>query len=291
MLIDNAYYQCPDCLAVQEVEYATSGSTIQRTYWSDCFLLTPLWIDKPVLIKCWNCGKLHWVEDLQEYIGETDSWYDTDRKQSTGFRINPLLPMWHAHAKPTQDDYHYLLQERLFRKTLNEQEVRLQAFWARNDKFRYPVGWYDYTEYIPAEKKSIVIEVGPRVKDPNAGNLEHATRREIENMEALIAMIVAANTDENKFLHVELLRELGRFNEAIQLLDTIPADNGDGDVIINAQRGFCADKCTCVMEVELPQFDLAAAMRESIEIIRLRTEAMNARIAQREKDRNSYSDC
>lgn len=250
MLIDNAYYQCQYCLAVQEVEYATSGSTFNVTYWTDCFMHTPLWIDKPKIIKCWNCGKLHWVEDLPEYTGEKDNWYHTDRKQSAGFKINPDMPMWKDYDKLSQDDYHYILDNRLFRGTMNEQEVRLQAFWARNDKYRYPVGWFDYTEYIPGEQENKIIEVGPRVKDPNEGNLENATQREIDNIEALLAMIVTANNEESKFLQVELLRELGRFEEAILLLDSIPPDVENDDVITNAQRGFCMESCTCVREVE-----------------------------------------
>ncbi|MCB5253289.1 MAG: hypothetical protein RBR69_07600 [Candidatus Cloacimonadaceae bacterium] len=143
MLIDCAQYQCDGCLAVQEVEYATSGSSFEVMYLTDCYMYTPLWIEKPKLIKCWNCGKLHWVMDLQEYTGEQENWDETDMKQTTGFKIDPIKPMWKKYDKLNQDDYHYLLQAKLFRESVNEQELRKQAFWARNDKFRYPVELLD----------------------------------------------------------------------------------------------------------------------------------------------------
>jgi hypothetical protein len=215
-------------------------------------MYTPLWIEKPRIIKCWNCGKLLWIEDLQEYAGEKDSWYETDRKQTTGFKINPDKPMWKDYDKLTQDDYHYMLQEKLFQGTLNEEVVRQQAFWARNDKCRNLVGCYSYPVYNPEDKSVTIVEVCPEVKDPNVGNLEYATVREIENMEAMLATILAANNGESKFLHVELLRELGRFEEALLVLGTIPVEESGGDIFVKAQRGYCSEKCTCVREVEFP---------------------------------------
>lgn len=71
--------------------------------------------------------------------------------------------------------------------------------------------------------------------------VEYASPREIENMQAMLNMIEAANDAEAKFLQIELLRELGRFSEALQLLDPIVPDNDTSDVITAAQREFCAE--------------------------------------------------
>ncbi len=100
---------------------------------------------------------------MEEYTGEKDSWYETDRKQLSGFEINPDKPLWNDYAKLSRDDYHYILENGLFREILLELEIRLLAFWARNGKHRYPVGRFDNVIYDELANKHILEEVGPSV--------------------------------------------------------------------------------------------------------------------------------
>jgi len=255
MLIANAYNQCPHCLAVQEVEYAISGSNFHSTYWSDGFEYTPLWIDKPKIIKCWNCGKLLWAEELAEYSGETENWYRPDRDQSSVYQINPDKPFYKRYDKLSQEDYHHILENSLYQESLTELEVRLLAFWARNDRYRYPAGWFDDVVLGAEDNSPEQIDVTLQDIEPNPGILEFASVREIRNMKAMLEMLAAPTEEGSKYLQAELLRELGRFEEALQVLDSIPADDGNGEIIIKAQRSFCAQKCTCVRMVEFPQIE------------------------------------
>ena len=50
----------------------------------------------------------------------------------------------------------------------------------------------------------------------------------------------------------------------LTVLDTISVDGGNGDVIIKAQRGFCAEKCTCVRIVEFLPFEFIPPSPEDI---------------------------
>lgn len=204
--------KCPGCGQLIEEITITSTNNIGAVYWTDGEYFAPMDPPLPALVKCPLCEEMVWLQEL-EVLGIKggrlwDGALEQMRKQrladeegsdtvGEGGRIEDFdgsLPFINLKA----GDYFELLKKGGLdrKKTLF---LRLHAWRAENNSRRtssefpklYEMG-YD-REMLPLRDKEVV------------------------NMEALAAMLDERKHQE-RMLKAEIMRELGRFDQALALL-------------------------------------------------------------------------
>jgi hypothetical protein len=180
-------YRCPHCGGLFPVLTYLSGNSFLSTFYTDGKLEGPMLPDVPEQGKCRNCKGIITIDETAR-VGqhlfdpketEWEEGEDTPENRRAVLEAMPLLPM-------TGTDYIRLIEE------TNPQgdvliDLRMKAMWAFNDNQR--------------RKKKQPQPTGKR-------------RR---NMEALLELVGDA-TDHDRLTSANLLRSLGRFDEARELL-------------------------------------------------------------------------
>ena len=152
---------------------------------------------------------------------------------------------------------------------LGDQEVRLRLFTVQrvNDERLFalsPVVWFKKLERIKAlrargEKKTGRRQFQRLASACRAGELPvielayflkfgwsiaSFTARQYDNAVQLLKLLEHSGSEESKLLRVELLRELGRFDEAMLLLDDDFDDGGRAQQLLVASEARCAEPFT-----------------------------------------------
>ena len=157
-----------------------SGNTFGARFWTDGKRNTPMLPDQPWLVKCQHCGTLIWIDE-QTQVGEISPWgSETDARN--------LFPEARSVSIPTLQDYADFLVAGEIDKN-KERYVRLRAWWVGNDPRR---------------------ETGQSMQFDSF---------ETKNLRAFLALLDEAE-DNDRLMKAEVLRELGEFNEAENLLAT-----------------------------------------------------------------------
>jgi hypothetical protein len=173
--------RCSACTKLIEQFTLTSGNTIGARFWTDGKRDAPMLPDKRWLVKCQHCGALVWIDE-QEKVGIVELEAPYRKQQQNSFK--DALP----YDTPSPDDYFAFLQKGVS-DSEKEQYVRLCAWWAGND----------------ARRNGEVVT--PLSDD------------EIANLGAYAALL--DETDESdRIIKAEIMRELGRYEDAVALLST-----------------------------------------------------------------------
>lgn len=136
--------------------------------------------DQPWLVKCQHCSTLIWIDE-QTQVGEIALWgSETDDRNR--------FPEARPGSTPTLQDYADFLDAGESDKN-KERYVRLRAWWAGNDPRR------------------------------ETGHSTQFDSFETQNLRAFLALLDEAE-DNDRLMKAEVLRELGEFNEAENLLAT-----------------------------------------------------------------------
>ena len=157
-----------------------SGNTFGARFWTDGKRDAPMLPDQPWLVKCQHCGTLIWIDE-QTQVGEIAPWgSETDDRNR--------FPEARPGSIPTLQDYADFLDAGESDKN-KERYVRLRAWWAGNDPRR------------------------------ETGQSTQFDSFETQNLRAFLALLDEAE-DNDRLMKAEVLRELGEFNEAENLLAT-----------------------------------------------------------------------
>ncbi|KPF60018.1 hypothetical protein D621_02750 [beta proteobacterium AAP51] len=143
----------------------------------------------PLVLECVVCQKPFWRNGA-EVVAEVRAWSDV--ALPLGCRDAPYL------IEPGEEGYLGALERLIAEHPDEERLLRLHAWWKGNDHHR-----------------------SPSTKHQLAG--ESTSARRESNMEALMRQI-EPGTPDSTLMRAELLRELGRFDDALQLLEAaLPA--------------------------------------------------------------------
>lgn len=204
--------KCPGCGQLIEEITVTSTNNIGAVYWTDGEYFAPMDPPLPALVKCPRCGEKVWLQELEVLGIKGDRLWDgvleQMRKQrladdegsdtvGKGRRIEDFvgsLPFSNLEA----GDYFATLKKGGFdrKKTLF---LRLHAWRAGNDSRRR-------SSEFPK-----LFEMGDDREMPPLSD------KEVENMEDLAA-ILGEKKHQERMLKAEIMRELGRFDQALPLL-------------------------------------------------------------------------
>jgi hypothetical protein len=182
----------------------TSGNTFGARVWTDGKQVAPMLPRPPAVVKCHHCGDCFWLADAKE-VGTVERWGDT------GGRVDPAWTAAQVVQEPTEEEYYEAIRRGLATDTAQERTLRILAWWRRNDTFR---------DASRCEAGSI-----------SSGSGEWRT-----NLQALVSLLNEA--DENdRLMKAEVLRELGEFDSAQQLLGRVTSV--DYTTVVHQLRSLC----------------------------------------------------
>jgi hypothetical protein len=207
---------CPHCQGLAKYRTWVSGTRFGVLGWTDgkqedVGMVGPR---PPAVVKCRHCAECYWLADAKE-IGTVAPWRGEGR---------PVDPAWRAAPEveePAEEEYYRALEKGLAKDRRQEGSVRVLAWWRRNDAFRSrpepvtaaPEGW----------------------------------RR---NLEALARLLDEG--DENDLLmKAEVLRELGQFQPAKELLSRVGSSEYRG--VARQLRDLCDRGDRCVRQLSFEE--------------------------------------
>ena len=207
---------CPHCKGLAKFATLTSGNTFGSIFWSDGKKFSPMLPQLPAIVICQHCEKGYWLADAEK-VGTVELWGAKDQK------VNPEWNDAEEVEEPTEDEYYSAIEANLAKDQQQEKLLRILAWWRRNDAFRD------------------VRRTPGKVMIPASGACRH-------NMEALLKLI-GQDKDEDRIMKVEILRELGQFDAAKEVLDSVVSEKFAA--VVRQILLLCASEDTRVSELQI----------------------------------------
>ena len=203
----NIVIACPKCGALAQYGTLLSGNTFGARVWSDGKPDAPMMPRPPQFVHCHGCGRVYALGDARE-IGKAD-W--NGKSDNPEWAAAPLV------AEPDESAYYDAIALCPADDAATLEKLRFFAWWRHNDAYR--------GDGPPA----VGASADPRWRD---------------NAEAFFATL--GDSTEERFVGVELLRQLGRRAEALGRLNSIE----DYEDIKAALRALCESGDTQVRELK-----------------------------------------
>jgi hypothetical protein len=205
---------CPKCKGLARYMTLKSGNTLDARVWTDSKMIAPMFPRPPAVVKCHRCAELYWRADA-ENIGIVDRW------RGAGEHVNPAWADAPKVEEPTEEEYYQALSKGLAKNAKQERVLRIVAWWRRNDAFRDT----------------------PLKQAQGISNDQEAWRK---NLEALARLLTEEDANDC-LIKAEVLRELGEFESAKQVLSRAPST--DGAAVVRQLRSLCDAGDTRVREL------------------------------------------
>jgi len=205
---------CPHCCKEYLRMTLLSGNTFGALVWTDGRMLASMLPESPVIIQCKSCGKFSWVKDMKEREYTENEDYDS-------FDQLELLDA-QQYLTAIKLDVANDLEKELF--------LRIKYWQCCNDAYRgiqemNIIGKkYEENEAIKSHTMSEENEIENEIEKleelmftavfPVDSNEEL-----LSNLERLIDIL--PNDFNNQLIKGEILRELGRFEESMEVLKSI----------------------------------------------------------------------
>lgn len=174
--------QCPHSKSVVRQRNLASGNSARRVAWSDGYVNQPFFPEQPAITRC-NHGPIFWVSDAK-VLGEIP--LGKDARSPASWKKAPHVRLL------TPREYLEAISLGLAKTPRQEKYLRMHAWWGVNESVR--------------QSK----ETGPANPFTNPSP-------DRENLESLLPLFDEKDPGE-LCLKAEAFRELGRFDEASELL-------------------------------------------------------------------------
>lgn len=206
---------CPHCKGLAKYTTIVSGNTFGARVWTDGKRLAPMLPQAPAIVKCRYCTKCYWLSKAKE-VGTIDWWGDE------GQLVDPAWTAAPDVQEPSEEEYYQALEQGLAKKGRQERDLRVLAWWRRNDVFR---------EASQAEDQGITTQMAKFRK----------------NLESLIRLLDESD-ETDCLMKAEALRELGEFESAKEVLRRVTSD--EYTPVICQLTSLCDAGDTCVRELQ-----------------------------------------
>ena len=197
---------CPICKGLAKHMTLHSGNTFGALVWTDGNRMAPGLPRPPAVVKCGNCGNYYWLHQAER----VNDIYDCSDRLGAD---QPYDPAW-ASAKevqePGEEEYYEALGTNLAEDPEQEKTLRILTWWRSNDAIRYS----------STDGESI-------------GRNEVLRRN---NLEAL-AELLNEKSDHDRLMKAEVLRELGEFESAKQVLASV--ESPELAAVVRQMRSLC----------------------------------------------------
>ena len=208
---------CPHCKGLEKHRTLMSGNTFGASVWTDGKQIAPMLPLPPAVVRCSHCAAFYWLSDAEK-VGAVDLWREERRQGDPAWTAAPYV------QEPVEEQYYEALESGLAVDLDQQRALRILAWWRRNDAYR------DLPRTQP-------------------GGIATATAAGRKNLEELVSLLDADN-ESNAVMKAELLRELGEFESARHVLDSVAS--ADYAAVVCQLRSLCDNGDTCVREL---QFD------------------------------------
>ena len=182
-------YKCPKCSTFIKRGSLVSGNTFGASLFSDGKQIAPMLPDFPNLTKCKECDTIFWLSELKR-IGTCKKWDDGGKSEWQNANRAEFLDV--------TDLFRFLEMIIAKNDKEEEKEVRLQIWWAFNDRIR--------------ENRKIFIHEKDEVLWK-------------QNCMRLIELLDPTDVNQ-KIMTAELYRNLGEFDECMKLINTLDSSFG-----------------------------------------------------------------
>jgi hypothetical protein len=210
---------CPACKKLAKYMTLISGNTFDATLYSDGLQISPMLPRPPAVVMCEGCGHVYWLKDAEEF-GELS--LDGQGESSPEWRKADFV------RGPDIEHYYLAIDGGLARTRKEERDVRVLAWWKSNDPFR-----------DESDVKPIYADAASRQA----------------NMECLLSLL-DEHDESDRIMKAEILRELGRFDEALKTLG--PFRQGDCSFVVHQIEQFCRDRDSLVKQLDLDRAEPCA---------------------------------
>lgn len=231
---------CPKCKGLAKHMTLASGNGFGAKIWTDGKGDAPMCPGLPPVVKCHHCAEIYWLEDAEK-VGSIDTyrWRLGDGDQDDDSQVNPDWAAAERIQVPTEDDYYHALEKGLAKTLEQEKELRILAWWRRNDDDRE--GYYDdYRDDYPDDYDVIGRSL--------AGETPISLGPLRQNLIALTHLL-EDESGNDCLMKAEVLRELGEFEAARLVLRRINTPNAA--VFVSRIMSLCDIEDTCVREVKI----------------------------------------
>jgi hypothetical protein len=181
---------CPNCNRKLSQRTLLSGNTFGARQWTDSKMDAPMLPHYPDLARCPSCGGFLLFSQARKATRQPKGYNEPTNA--------PYTP------DPTEEEWLDALAQGIFDDAEEEEYGRLQAWHAANDPRRE-------TDETGSTAQTTSEEFSPRAR-ANLEALEALLARKDDNPDALL-------------LRAEIHRELGRFQESLDLLSRITDDD------------------------------------------------------------------
>jgi hypothetical protein len=215
---------CPSCKGQETYLTLWSFTEIRPYTWTDGFRISAQRPRPPEIVKCGQCSYVYWLKDA-EVIGEL---------HLGGGATSP--PEWHKAehvVEPSEADYYAALASGLGRTPEEERSARALGWWKSNEPLRGDIltQVYEYWNiFRQDEVHRIRHEIGAWNPDPPARQA---------NMELLLALLDMSDAGD-RLMRAELLRQLGRFDQALAALRNVGVE--EASWIVDQIRPLCEEE-------------------------------------------------
>jgi len=205
---------CPNCKGLAKYMTLVSGNTFGARLWTDGKQVAPMLPRPLAVVMCRHCMECFWLAEAEE-VGTVDRW------RGEGQQVNPAWATAEEVQEPTEEEYYGALEKGLAATPEQERNLRVLAWWRRNDAFR---------DALQPPAEGIPSAPGPWRK----------------NLKAL-AHLLDEGDENDRLMKAEVLRELGDFESAKQVLSRI--HSGDVAAVVLQLHSLCDSGDTCVREL------------------------------------------
>ncbi len=212
-------YTCPHCGATKSIVSILSGNTFGGTFWSDCRAFYPMLPQPSPVQRCGKCRHFYYLRDLKPTTG---SGYNGTQGELSWEDCKAALRQFQGEWEGKADEEPPAGAKRLLGelseedRKMREYTLRLLSLQAFNDTF--------YRRRHPSFRTST----------PEAKPWESDEKLFREN--ALRLLVLTEGEPSQQLLRIEILRELGQFDEARRLLDAFKPDRNNPEKVANMMR-------------------------------------------------------
>ena len=229
---DQIIIACPRCTGLAKYGTLSSlGNLADPRCWTDGKVVYPssCW-SPPVVVMCRHCGECYWLDEAEK-VGTVDPL------SGEGRQVDPLWVAAEDVREPTEEEYYRALEMGLAKSPEQQKQLRILAWWRRNDAVR---------DAPQAPAGGIPVAPGPART----------------NLEALAQLFDEGDEHHDRLMKAEVLRELGEFESAKQVLSRV--HSSDLAPVVRQLQSLCDGGDTCVRELDLERLGKEREERERL---------------------------
>ena len=189
----------------------------------------------PPIAKCGQCSYVYWLKDA-EVVGEVSK--GREEASSAEWRRAEYV------IEPSEADYYLALDSDLVRTPKEERIARALAWWKSNEPLRGDIvaeGYAYWDSWLwNTESRREKHKIGEWNMDPAARQA---------NLELLLPLLDMDDAGD-RLMKAEVLRQLGRFDEALSALQRVTS--ADYAWIVDQIRPLCEEKDMLVRLLDFP---------------------------------------